>query len=104
MVLRLLRYALAIHFLNIAPAKLLGAAVWVTTFDLLGGSQTGRYITGTLQLIGAILSPRVTEQKSHATTGKPERSRRARAGARRITISFELRTLSQQIPISSIVI
>ncbi len=35
--------------------KLFGAAVWISTFDRLGGSQTGRYVTGTLQLLGAIL-------------------------------------------------
>ena len=43
------------YFLNVAAGKLFGAAMWVSTFDRLGGSQTGRYVTGVLQLAGAIL-------------------------------------------------
>jgi hypothetical protein len=52
--LRLVRYLLALYFFNVAAGKLFGAAVWVSTFDRLG-SQTGRYVTGSLQLLGAIL-------------------------------------------------
>ena len=55
MLARVVRVLLALYFLNIAAGKLLGASVWVSTFDRLGGSQTGRYVTGALQLAGAIL-------------------------------------------------
>jgi putative oxidoreductase len=55
MAARLTRVVLALYFLNVAAGKLFGAAVWVSTFDRLGGSQTGRYVTGALQLAGAIL-------------------------------------------------
>ena len=55
MLARVVRVLLALYFLNIAAGKLLGASVWVSTFDRLGGSQTGRYVTGAFQLAGAIL-------------------------------------------------
>ncbi len=55
MLARVVRVLLALYFLNVAAGKLFGAAVWISTFDRLGGSQTGRYVTGTLQLLGAIL-------------------------------------------------
>ena len=29
--------------------------MWISTFDRLGGSQTGRYVTGAHRLLGAIL-------------------------------------------------
>ena len=55
MILRLLRYGLAIYFLNVAAAKLLGAAVWVTTFPANAAWSGGVLAT----LIGFLAATRL---------------------------------------------
>ena len=50
-----LRFLVAAYFLNVGTRKLMGAAMWVTIFGQIGAGQWFRYLTGLLQVIGAVL-------------------------------------------------
>jgi len=51
----LFRILIAVVFAYIGYRKLTGAAMWATIFDHIGAGQWFRYLTGTLQLTGALL-------------------------------------------------
>jgi putative oxidoreductase len=49
------RLIVAAFFLYVGARKLLGATMWVTIFEQIGAGQWFRYLTGLLQISGAIL-------------------------------------------------
>jgi putative oxidoreductase len=49
------RLIVAAFFLYVGARKLLGATMWVTIFEQTGAGQWFRYLTGLLQISGAIL-------------------------------------------------
>lgn len=51
----LLRVLVALYFLNVGTRKLVGATMWVTIFEQIGAGQGFRYLTGLLQVSGAVL-------------------------------------------------
>jgi hypothetical protein len=50
-----LRVVVAAYFLNVGTRKLMGATMWVTIFEQIGAGQWFRYLTGSVQVIGALL-------------------------------------------------
>jgi putative oxidoreductase len=51
----ILRLAVAVVFLSVGAAKFEAAGMWVTLFDQIGFGAWFRYLTGILQVAGALL-------------------------------------------------